>query len=306
MPSRLAGLRAFGFADAAADTLAVATMAEVRAAREHWYHAPMPFAADGIVVRQGHRPPASTWRAHAPAWAVAWKYPPAQALAQVRAVEFRIGRSGRITPVLELEPVRLDDRVIRRVNVGSLGRWRKLDIRPGDQVALTLAGLTIPRLDAVVVRAQQRLSIEVPDARGHDTASCWHPVAGCEEQFLARLVWLGGKHGLDLGGIGVKTWRALIDAGRIDGVVDWLDLTRADLAVVPGLGGRRADALLARFAGARTRPFASWWRALGLSTRPAPQDWAGAQRIAPVPAFARDPDVADIAAHLQRDAIAGF
>ena len=306
MHSRLAGLSAFGFADAAANTLAVATIAEVRAARERWYHAPMPFAADGIVVRQGHRPPASTWRGHAPAWAVAWKYPPAQALAQVRAVEFRIGRSGRITPVLELELVRLDDRVIRRVNVGSLGRWRKLDIRPGDQVALTLAGLTIPRLDAVVVRAQQRLPIEVPDAHGHDIASCWHPVAGCEAQFLARLEWLGGKHGLDLGGIGVKTWRALVDAGRVDGVVAWLDLTRADLAAVPGLHGRRADALLERFARARKQPFAVWWRALGLSTRPAPQDWAGVRRFAPAPAFARDPDVADIATHLQRDAIAGF
>ncbi len=175
MPARLAGLRAFGFADAAALTVPVTTIDEIRNRREQWYHAPMAFAADGIVVRQGHRPAASTWRAHAPAWAIAWKYPPAQALAEVVAVEFRVGRSGRITPVLELEPVRLDDRTVRRVSIGSLARWRMLDIRPGDHVALTLAGLTIPRFDSVVWRAPQRVPIEVPESDTYDVSSCWHP-----------------------------------------------------------------------------------------------------------------------------------
>jgi DNA ligase (NAD+) len=274
MPARLAGLRAFGFADAATYTVAARNIDEVRAWREHWYHAPMPFAADGIVVRQGHRPAASTWRAHAPTWAIAWKYPPTQALAGVVAVQFRIGRSGRITPVLELEPVRLDDRVIRRVSVGSLARWRKLDIRPGDQVALTLAGLTIPRLDSVLWHAQQRVPIEVPDPHAHNASSCWHPEPGCERQFLARLEWLGGKRGLGLDGIGAGTWRGLIDAGLVDGVVDWLPLTRAELAAVPSLGVARADALANSFAQARRRPFDVWSRALGLPAVGALRTWA--------------------------------
>ena len=69
MPARLAGLRAFGFADAATLTVAVTRIDEVRDWRERWYHASMAFAADGVVVRQGHRPAASAWRARAPAWA---------------------------------------------------------------------------------------------------------------------------------------------------------------------------------------------------------------------------------------------
>lgn len=267
MPARLAGLRAFGFAQAAACTVAVTTIDQVRMWRERWYRAPMAFAADGIVIRQGHRPAASTWRAQVPAWAIAWKYPPAQALADVKAVDFRIGRSGRITPVLELDPVRLDDRVVRRVSVGSLARWRKLDIRPGDHVALSLAGLTIPRLDSVVWRAAQRVSVEAPEAHAYDAASCWHPEPGCERQFLARLEWLGGKQGLDIEGVGAGTWRSLVDAGLIDGVADWLALTRDDLATVSGFGPSRADALAQRFAQIRQRPFGTWLSALGL---PAP------------------------------------
>ena len=89
---------------------------------------------------------------------MAWKYPAASALAEVRAVDFTVGRSGRITPVLELEPVQLDDHHVQRVSVGSFKRWQQLDIRPGDQVEVVLAGLTIPRLQSVAWRAQQTSS----------------------------------------------------------------------------------------------------------------------------------------------------
>ncbi len=321
MPARLAGLRAFGFADAATLTVAVTRIDEVRDWRERWYHASMTFAADGVVVRQGHRPAASAWRARAPAWAIAWKYPPAQALAAVVAVEFRVGRSGRITPVLELEPVRLDDRIVRRVSVGSLARWRTLDIRPGDHVALTLAGLTIPRLDSVVWRAAQRMPVEVPDARAYDAASCWHPVPGCERQFLARLEWLGGKQGLRLDGVGAGTWRRLIDAGLIDSAVDWLTLTRADLTAVPGLGDARAEGLAQRFAQARQQPFEVWLRALGLSALGMADTWdkvAGrdasawrANGLSPAQAqrwveMIRSDDMHGIADQLHQAAVAGF
>lgn len=265
MQERLDGLRAFGFGDAVSFTVAVEGVDEVRDWREQWFHAPLPFAADGIVVRQGHRPAASAWKAKSPAWAVAWKYPPAQALAEVVAVEFTVGRSGRITPVLELAPVRLGDRTIRRVSVGSLARWRALDIRPGDQVALALAGLTIPRLDSVTWRAQQRVPVAVPDARVHDASTCRHRQPGCERQFLARLAWLGGKQGLAIDGVGTGTWRRLVDAGLVAGMVDWLDLDHGRLASVPGIGAVRADALLAAFAQARRQPRADWLRALGLN-----------------------------------------
>src|SRR6202035_1695956 len=102
---RLAGLKAMGLSDSVTYTHPVKTIEDVKRWREQWYRHAMPFAADGTVVRQGHRPPASTWQAAPPDWAVAWKYPAASALAEVRAVDFTVGRSGRITPVLELAPV---------------------------------------------------------------------------------------------------------------------------------------------------------------------------------------------------------
>lgn len=215
MARRLAGLRTMGLADSAELTQPVADIADVQRWRERWYRQALPFAADGTVVRQGHRPPAAQWQAQPPAWAVAWKYPAASALAEVRAVTFTVGRSGRITPVLELRPVQLDDHQVQRVSVGSLRRWRQLDIRPGDQVEVALAGLTIPRLQAVAWRAQRRVAVAVPDPRAHDAWTCWQATPGCEQQFLARLQWLAGKQGLQLEGVSQGTWQALLDAGAL-------------------------------------------------------------------------------------------
>jgi DNA ligase (NAD+) len=278
MPARLAGLAAMGLSDSVSYTKPVRTLAEVTRWREQWYRHALPFAADGTVVRQGHRPAASTWQAAPPDWAVAWKYPAASALAEVRAVDFTIGRSGRITPVLQLEPVQLDDHRVQRVSVGSLRRWRQLDIRPGDQVEVVLAGLTIPRLKSVAWRTQQRAALSVPDPKSYTALTCWQLSPGCEQQFLARLVWLGGKQGLRLEGVGADTWRTLVEAGLLHGLLDWTELTPQQLASVPGLGSSRAAVLARSFALARRQSFARWLQALGMPASVATglTDWSSA------------------------------
>ncbi|OWP52639.1 NAD-dependent DNA ligase LigB [Pseudomonas nitroreducens] len=325
MPERLERLRQLGFGDSAELTEAVAGLPDIEAWREHWYHQPLPFASDGIVIRQGRRPPGQAWSAQAPGWAVAWKYPHQQALAEVRRVEFKVGRSGRVTPVLHLAPVELDGRTIQRVGVGSLKRWRSLDVRPGDQVAITLAGLTIPRLDGVVWRPPARVEISAPEDGQYNALSCWQPTAGCEEQFLARLEWLGGKKGLDLSGAGPGTWRRLHHAGLLRGLLDWMKLTPEQLSRVPGLGERSSTSLHQQFQLARHRSFAVWLRALGApspSAHPAGEDWTalaarnalqwqeqpgiGKIRAAQLEAFFTAPEVAQLREQLHDLGIAGF
>jgi len=322
MQARLEGLRAFGFADSVAYTVAVEGADEVRDWRDDWFHAALPFASDGVVIRRGRRPDASTWNAKPPEWAVAWKFPPAQALAVVSSVEFAIGRSGRITPILHLDAVRLDDREIRRVSLGSLAQWRRLDIRPGDQVAIALAGSAIPRVDSVFWRARQRAEVIAPDADDFNARTCWHPDAGCEQQFLARLEWLGSAENLDLG-IGKSTWHDLIEAGYVRGLLDWLDLDAQRLAQVPALGKARAASLAIAFRSARERPFRAWMRALGATSVDAGlmADWStvagrdaagwrkqgvNAARAAAVEAFVRDPEVVALVQRLRIASVDGF
>lgn len=323
MPARLAGLRAMGLADSAVLTQPVHAMADILRWRERWYRKALPFAADGIVLRQGTRPAASDWRAAPPSWAVAWKFPAARALATVRGVDFRVGRSGRVSVVLQLEPVQLDDHRVQRVSVGGLSRWRALDVRPGDQVSVSLAGLTIPRLDEVVWRTRERAPVQVPDDR-HDALDCWHPVPGCARQFRARLAWLGGSQGLDLAGIGAARWQQLIDAGLVHGLLDWMDLTPAQLAAVDGIGPTRAAAMAHVFSEARKRGFAQWLAALApppLGNAPASRwapmaarseaqwrrlDGIGAVRARRLHAFFRHREVTMLAARLHAAGVAGF
>ncbi|MBB3192002.1 NAD-dependent DNA ligase LigB [Halomonas cerina] len=325
MEARLAEVARLGFPASASLTLAVDGLAEVRYWREAWYRGPLPFATDGVVLRQGGRSPGTTWQAKPPVWAAAWKHPPREALAEVRGVEFRIGRTGRLSPLLHLMPVELDGRVIRRVAVGSLARWQALDIRPGDQVAIVLAGLTIPRLEGVVWRAVQRPALSPPDPEAYHALSCWHLAPGCQAQFLERLTWLGGPEGLDLPGVGPGTWQSLMDAGLVTGLLDWLTLEAEALEAVPGIGEIRAARLQATFAQAQERPFAAWLEALGPPPGLAPaaiENWAslatrgerrwraepgvGPERAGDLVAFFAHPEVQALARRLARVGVAGF
>lgn len=264
MRERLAGLRALGFENSAQFSESISDLSQAKRWREHWYKSPLPFATDGVVLRQGERPPAARWQAKAPYWIAAWKYPFAQVLGEVRKVHFNIGRSGKITPVLEIEPVRLDDRMVRRVSVGSFKRWKALDIRPGDQVSISLAGLTIPRLEGVVSRGVERTELKSPSPDAYHSLSCWQPVEGCESQFRERLKWLSSKKGLSMPGVGPGTWDKLIQAGMINGLLDWMHLDSAQLANIPGLGAQSGATLLSNFQSAREQSFGIWLKAIGL------------------------------------------
>lgn len=278
-----------------------------------------------MILRQGQRPPASRWKARAPYWIAAWKHPFATALAEVREVRFKVGRTGRITPLLRLQPFILDDRRITQVSLGSLARWRSLDIRPGDQVAISLAGLTIPRLEHVVHRSSERVPVDPPSAGRFDAMSCWQASPGCEEQFIARLTWLSGRQGLGLAHVGPGVWRSLVQAGRVNTLADWLRLRKEDLLPLGDFGPVRAERILESFATARSRPFGQWLRALGV---PAPRglalpgDWAGLgarsvlqwkrepgvgmHRAEQLQRFFNDPAVVALAQGLRSEDIEGF
>ncbi|ARS52280.1 NAD-dependent DNA ligase LigB [Kushneria konosiri] len=252
----------WGFMDPQRWSKPVHTIDDVAHWRDYWYRNKLPFASDGVVIKRDVQPPGRLWRNTPPEESVAWKYPAVATLAEVRDVDFSIGRTGRITPVLELEPVTLGDRTVRRVSAGSMARWRKADIRPGDQVMVSLAGLTIPRFDEVVVRNAQRVPMDVPDPDAFNALSCLELTPGCRDQFLARLEYLSSRNGLDMHGIGEGTWKRLIDAEMITSLLDWRDLPRATLRSLSGVGDIRAARWRTAFDQAGRQSLQRWLMAL--------------------------------------------
>ncbi|MFG6668779.1 NAD-dependent DNA ligase LigB [Halomonas sp. HNIBRBA4712] len=321
MAERLSSLTALGF-DTAAYTHRLDEARDAGYWRESWFNAPLPFATDGVVIKEAKRPGIQSWSSSPPSWAVAWKYPPSQALAQVRGVEFRVGRTGRITPLLHLYPVELDGRRITRVSLGSLDRWREWDVRPGDQIAVALAGLTIPQVNEVVWHTRERAELTPPTPERYHLLSCFSLTPGCFDQLLARLTYLGER--LNMRGVGEGTWRALLEAGAVDDLLGWQRLSREALTQVSGIGEARAETLLSAFDQARGASFATWLAALGVPPGAdarlqewdtlkalSAADWEARPGVGPVrsealAAFFSHPEIERMAIQLRAFGVAGF
>ena len=173
-----------GFKYSGQYTHPVSRIEQVAQWRQRWYRSPLPFVSDGVIVREGREPPGRVWSPGKGEWLAARKYPPASRVMQVRAIRFSTGRSGRLNVVAELEPQRLDDKRVQRVNVGSVSRWQMLDIGVGDQLQISLAGQGIPRVDAVVWRTAERHKPTLPPAK-FNALTCYFATPECSEQFLS-------------------------------------------------------------------------------------------------------------------------
>jgi len=263
MEQRLAQLSAGGFALSGRYTFPVEDSQAVAGLRIRWFSEPLPFVTDGVVVRAATEPDGQRWLPGQGEWVVAWKYPPVAQVAEVRAIQFTVGRTGRIAVVAQLEPVQLDDKRVQRVNIGSLTRWNSLDIAPGDQIQVSLAGQGIPRIDRVVWRSIVRDKPTPPES-GLTSLTCFYALAGCTEQFIARLVWLGSAQGLNIEGIREAGWRLLHQTHRFEHIFSWLALTKAQLQATPGISPARAEQLWHRFTLVRDRPFIRWVKVMGI------------------------------------------
>ncbi|SQA98507.1 DNA ligase B [Cedecea neteri] len=305
----------------------VADIDEIARLREGWFHQPLPFVTDGIVIRQEREPEAKFWQPGHGEWAIAWKYPPAEQVAVVRNVEFTVGRTGKVSVVLELEEVQLDDKRVRRVNIGSLKRWQEWDVVAGDKVKISLAGQGIPRMDEVVWRVSQR-DTAIPERVAFTPVTCLYASSECAEQFIARLTWMSQKPVLDLAGVSQSTWRHLHMTTRFQHIFSWLELNKMTLSDLPGVSVKKSELLWHQFSLSRKQPFIRWVLALGMPLPRSAHDslknkhwqqlggwdqsrWqalpgVGAKRARQLVDFMKHPQVVGLATFLGQQSIPGF
>ena len=263
MSDRLKELATAGFTLTQTYTRAVKNADEVARVRNEWWKAELPFVTDGVVVRAAKEPESRHWLPGQAEWLVAWKYQPVAQVAEVKAIQFAVGKSGKISVVASLAPVMLDDKKVQRVNIGSVRRWQEWDIAPGDQILVSLAGQGIPRIDDVVWRGAERTKPTPPENR-FNSLTCYFASDVCQEQFISRLVWLGSKQVLGLDGIGEAGWRALHQTHRFEHIFSWLLLTPAQLQNTPGIAKSKSAQLWHQFNLARKQPFTRWVMAMGI------------------------------------------
>ncbi len=191
----------------------------------------------------------------APRWAVAWKFAAELAETILEDVEFSVGRTGAVTPVAKLRPVRVGGVTVSNASLHNEDELRALDARKGDTVVVRRAGDVIPEVVEVVVERRppnaQKIIFPIacpscgqPIIRHEDEAAHRCVNAACPAQVEAGLFHFASKGGFDIDGLGDKLARQLITKGLVSDPADLFALTKEELLTLDLMADKRAQNLL--------------------------------------------------------------
>ncbi len=213
-----------------------------------------------------------------PKWAAAYKYPPERKETKLLSIEVNVGRTGVLTPLAILEPVRLAGTTVSRATLHNIDIIRERDVRIGDTVLVQKAGDIIPEIVGSV--RDKRTGDEVPFAFPETCPSCgerlfWDSEEGdsgalrcqnpaCPAQLERGITHFASRGAMNIDGLGPALVKALIDAGLIHDAADLFTLRHEDVAALPRMADKSASNLLAALERAKTAGPARLLYALGI------------------------------------------
>lgn len=210
-----------------------------------------------------------------PRWATAYKYPPEQAETTLEDIDWRVGRTGVLTPTAVLTPVKLSGSVISRATLHNEDFIRVKDIRIGDRVIINKAGEIIPEVLRVVAekRTGDEKEVEIPsvcpecgwrvERQGEEAAiRCTNP--HCPALGREGLIHFVSRDAMNIDGCGPSVINALLDAGLVRDAADLYSLRKEDLLKLERMGEKSADNLLAALAESKKNELDKLLFALGI------------------------------------------
>lgn len=210
-----------------------------------------------------------------PRWATAYKYPPEQAETTLEDIDWRVGRTGVLTPTAVLTPVKLSGSVISRATLHNEDFIRAKDIRIGDRVIINKAGEIIPEVLRVVAekRTGDEKEVEIPsvcpecgwrvERQGEEAAiRCTNP--HCPALGREGLIHFVSRDAMNIDGCGPSVINALLDAGLVRDAADLYSLRKDDLLKLERMGEKSADNLLAALAESKKNELDKLLFALGI------------------------------------------
>lgn len=248
----------------------------------------LPYEIDGVVVKVNSfaQQEAMGYTARAPRWAIAFKFPPEEKTTLLRDITVQVGRTGKLTPVAELDPVRVAGSTVARATLHNEDEVRRKDVRVGDTIIVRKAGDVIPEILGPV------LSLRPADAQPWEMPrvcpSCQSPVVreegevdyrcisiDCPAQAAERLIHWASRGAMDIDGMGEEIIGRLIESGRVADVADYYTLDVVELSMLDmgrvnkdgapiRLGETVAKKLMAAIDESRTRPLARPLFGLGI------------------------------------------
>jgi DNA ligase (NAD+) len=215
--------------------------------------------------------------AKSPRWAVAYKFKAKQAFTKLNEITWQVGRTGAITPVAELDPVKLAGSTISRATLHNFDEIQRKDIRVGDTVVIEKGGDVIPKIVSVVLgerskKSQPTLPPEKCPAcnsklfkpEGEVAFYCENPE--CSAQIKGRLIHFASRGAMDIEGLGDALIDIFVDKGFITHFSDIYKLKdkREELIQIERLGEKSIDNLLKSIEKSKSQPFAKVLYAIGI------------------------------------------
>jgi DNA ligase (NAD+) len=211
-----------------------------------------------------------------PRWAIAYKFPAAQATTLLRDIAVNVGRTGSMNPFAILEPVFVGGVTIKMATLHNEDDIHRKDIRIGDTVIVQRAGEVIPQVVGPVaskrtgaervfrmVEKCPSCGTEVVRPEGEAMSYCPN-AAGCPAQAFRLLTHFTGREAMDIRGLGESWVAEFLRAGLIKDAGDIYALSKDDLVILERMGEKSADNLLAAIERSKQRPLANVLFALGI------------------------------------------
>jgi DNA ligase (NAD+) len=234
----------------------------------------LPYGIDGLVVKVNELDAreALGFTGHHPRWALAFKFEAPEAESVVERIEVQVGRTGRITPVARIKPVRLSGSTIANATLHNQDYIESLELAVGDRVGISKRGDVIPAVERVVEKNELgnttwKMPGRCPSCATPLTVQGAHhfcPNPDCPDQVRGRLRFFVARDQMDIENLGPETLEVLVQRGLVRDIDDIYRFDPQALLSIPGFGEKKVELIRQGIAGSKGRPFRRVLQSLGL------------------------------------------
>jgi len=237
----------------------------------------LDYEIDGIVIKVNDLDLQKRLgaKAKSPRWALAYKFEAAQAVTRITDIQLSVGRTGAVTPIALMEPVKVGGVVVSRATLHNEDEIRRKDVRIGDWVIVRRAGDVIPEVvrplperrtgKEQVFVMPQTCPVCGSNLRRKPGEAVWRcPNPECFPRLVKQLTHFASKGAMDIEGLGPKVAEQLISAGLVRSISDLYSIKLSDLLSLDRFAEKSAENLLSAIETSKETSFARFFYALGI------------------------------------------
>ena len=238
----------------------------------------LPFEIDGIVIKvnQYLHQEELGFTAKSPRWAIAYKFKAEQVETMLLSVDFQVGRTGAVTPVANLAPIKLGGTTVKRASLHNADQIEKFDLHFNDSVFLEKGGEIIPKIVGVNIQNRDKNARSIPfiencpecsskliRSEGEVQHYCPNE-SGCPTQIKGRIEHFIGRKAMNIDGLGAETVDALFEDGLIRDIADLYSLSFNDVVKLDRMADKSANNLIDGIRASKSIPFEKVLFGLGI------------------------------------------